>query len=335
MFICGDFETSSEAEIRDVGLYNYATHPSTRVLMFSYAFVETLFDKPVVKRWEPRGGKISMPSDLMLSIRDSDDQIIAFNSAFERYIFRYVLGIEIPASRFQDPQASARYLSLPASLDDVGRQLGLPYELRKDKRGDDLISLFSIPHTRKKKEGGGIYFNDWNSHPEQWEQFGEYCDQDVRAELEVARREHMLGAFPLPGREREIWLFDQKVNDRGMPTDRKFVQNLFQIADKNKQEKLEAQNKLTGLENANSATQLLPWVQQRGYPLSSLRKSKIEILLKDTGNELTPECREVLKARMEASSTSYKKLQTMTENLCPDNRISGDKIVGACRKVNG
>jgi DNA polymerase len=317
-----DFETSSEAEIRDVGLYNYANHPSTRVLMLSYALVETLFDKPIVKRWEPKGvSRLGMPNDLHFALQDPTIEILAFNSTFERYVFQYVLGIQIPASRFQDPQASARYLSLPASLEDVGMVLGLPHELRKDKRGDQLIQLFSIPHTRKKKEGGGLYFNDWNSHPEEWKQFGSYCDQDVRAELEVARREHLLGAFPLPGREREVWLLDQKINDRGMPTDRKFVRNLYQIADRNKQEKLESQNKITGLENANSATQLLPWVQQRGYPLSSLRKSKIEILLKDTGNELTPECREVLKARMEAGSTSYKKLQTMTENLCSDDRI--------------
>jgi DNA polymerase len=317
-----DFETSSEAEIRDVGLYNYANHPSTRVLMLSYAIVETLFDKPIVKRWEPKGAsRLGMPNDLHFALQNPTIEILAFNSVFERYVFQYVLGIQIPASRFQDPQASARYLSLPASLEDVGMVLGLPHELRKDKRGDQLIQLFSVPHTRKKKEGGGLYFNDWNSHPEEWKQFGEYCNQDVRAELEVARREHLLGAFPLPGREREVWLFDQKVNDRGMPTDRKFVQNLFEMADRNKKEKLDQQNKLTGLENANSPTQLLPWVQQRGYPLGTLKKDKIEVLLKDPTNKLTPECREVLKARMEAGSTSYKKLQTITENLCPDDRI--------------
>jgi DNA polymerase len=321
MYLVCDFETASEAELSEIGLYNYATHHTTRVLMLSYAFVEKLSEKPVVKRWEPRGGKVSMPSDLAVSIRDTDDIIIAFNSAFERNIFKHVLGITIPIERFQDPQASARYLSLPANLEDVGMVLGLPRELRKDKRGNDVLDLFSYPKKRKKKEGGAIYFNDWDSHPEEWMVLGEYCDQDVRAELEIARREGLLGAFPLPERERAVWLFDQRVNDRGMPTDRKFVQNLFTIAQKNKDEKLVKQNFLTGLENANSQAQLLPWVRKRGYPLTNLRKGKIEILLKDTANGLTPECREVLKARMEASSTSYKKLQTMATNLCPDDRI--------------
>src|ERR1700682_1071685 len=105
MYLVLDFETSSEAELRDVGLYNYATHPTTRVLMLSYAFVEKLSEKPIVKRWEPRNGKVSMPSDLAVAIRDTNDVIIAFNSAFERNIFKHVLGISIPIERFQDPQA--------------------------------------------------------------------------------------------------------------------------------------------------------------------------------------------------------------------------------------
>lgn len=321
MYLVGDFETASEAELSEVGLYNYATHFTTRVLMFSYGFVRSLNDKPEVKRWEPRGGQIQMPLDLRQGLENPAVTIIAFNSAFERNIFKHVLGITIPIERFQDPQASARYLSLPANLEDVGMVLGLPHELRKDKRGDDALDLFSYPKKRKKKEGGGLYFNNWETHPEDWKVLGEYCDQDVRAELEVARREALLGAFPLPERERAVWIFDQAVNDRGMPTDRQFVQNLFAIAQKNKDEKMAQQNRLTGLENANSQQQLLPWVQKRGYPLSTLRKGKIEILLKDTANELTAECREVLKARMEASSTSYKKLETMANNLGPDGRI--------------
>lgn len=321
MYLVGDFETASEAELSEVGLYNYATHFTTRVLMFSYGFVRSLNDKPEVKRWEPRGGQIQMPLELRQGLENPAVTIIAFNSAFERNIFKHVLGITIPIGRFQDPQASARYLSLPANLEDVGMVLGLPHELRKDKRGNDALDLFSYPKKRKKKEGGGLYFNNWETHPEDWKVLGEYCDQDVRAELEVARREALLGAFPLPERERAVWVFDQTVNDRGMPTDRKFVQNLFTIAQKNKDEKMVEQNRLTGLENANSQQQLLPWVQKRGYPLNNLRKGKIEILLKDTANKLTAECREVLKARMEASSTSYKKLETMANNLCADDRI--------------
>ncbi|VVB52917.1 DNA polymerase family A [uncultured archaeon] len=325
MFLVVDFETSSEAEITEVGLHNYAIHPSTKALMLSYAFVKTLFDKPVVKRWELHAG--AMPADLEAGLDNPSIDLIAHNSAFERKIFKHVLKRDIPASRFQDTQASARYLSMPSRLKEVCKVLNLPAELRKDDAGEDLINVFSKPKTYSKKTLKAnptldpIYFNDRFTHPEEWRAFGEYCDQDVRAELEVARREHLLGAFPLPERERRIWLFDQMVNERGVPTDRQFVVNLFSIADKNKESLVAAQDKATGLENSNSQAQLLPWLQERGYPLSNIRKENIQKVLKDPEVKLTPECRDVLEARMEASSTSYKKLNTIMRSLNPDNVI--------------
>lgn len=317
-----DFETASEVELSGktgVGLHNYCLHPSTRVLMLGYAFDD---GEPML--WEPHSGP--MPADLLVALQNPDVEIMAFNSAFERYILQYKLNITIPASRFQDPQASARYLSLPASLDDVGMVLGLPKELRKDKRGEELIDLFSKPHTRSKKLGGGTYFNNWESHPKEWEEFKSYCAQDIRAEREVARREYLLGAFPLPTRERKIWLFDQGVNDRGIPVDRDFVQKALRIAKRNKQEKLEDQNKITGLENANSQTQLLPWVRERGYPINNLRKQNIQLVLKNPEYQLTEECRNVLTARMEAASTSYTKLDAIIRNLSPDDRLRNQFI---------
>ena len=323
-YLVGDFETRSELELTEFGLHNYANHSTTRALMFGWRIVQDLNDKPPVEMWEPRLNP--MPAKLWAAIEDPHVQIIAFNSAFERYIFKYVIGIDIPALRFQDPQASARYLSLPASLDDVGMVLGLPKELRKDKRGEQLMKMFSFPQTRSKKQSGGIYFNEPEDFPKEWEEYKEYCRQDVRAEQEVARREMLLGSFPLPARERKIWIFDQKVNDRGMPTDRVFVEKLFKIASKNKQEKKELQNEKTGLENANSTTQLLPWLKDRGYTLNNLRKPNIELVLKDPDQKLTEECREVLTARLEASSTSYKKLETILRHLSPDNRLRNQFI---------
>src|ERR1700676_4907328 len=325
VYLIADFETRSEAEITEVGLHNYAIHPSTRALFLGWRIVKDLEDRATpMELWGPMSER--MPAELLIAIEDPAVDIIAHNSAFERYIFKYVIGIEIPVERFQDTQASARYLSLPARLEDVGKVLGLPKELRKDKRGEQLMDLFSFPKSHKKKEGGGTYFNDRNSHPKEWIEYGEYCKQDCVAEQEVARREMMLGVFPLPERERRIWIFDQKVNDRGMPTDRVFVEKAFAIADRNKKEKLEEQNKATGLENANSQAQLLPWVQDRGYPLSNLRKQNIELVLKDPEVDMTQECRDVLTARMEASSTSYKKLQAIMRNISPDGRLRNQFI---------
>jgi DNA polymerase len=326
-----DYETSSEADITEVGLHNYSIHPSTKALMLAWAFDE---DEPQI--WFPHLDL--MPRILLDAFHNPAIDLVAFSSPFERYITRDVFGIDIPIERWQDPQASARYLSLPAHLGEVCNVLGLPLELRKDDVGKDLIKLLSMPQKRTKTELkknpalAPTYFNTYLTHPKEFALFGEYCLQDVRAEREVARRERILGAFPLPPRERKIWIFDQKVNDRGIPVDRGFVLNAFGLASRNKKEKLEEQNVQTGLANANSGKQLLPWVKERGWPLSNLRKQNIEVVLKDSRVTLTNECRQVLNSRMEAGSISYKKLEAILSNVSPDNRLRGQFVyMGSAR----
>lgn len=317
-----DFESRSYLDLREYGLYNYATHPTTEPLMLGYKFGRD----PIASLHEFRTGSLS--NELYAALKDPNQILTAFNSTFERYGLEYWLGIKVPASRFQDPQASARYLSLPASLDEVGPVLHLPKHLLKDSRGESLIKLFCEPKTTKKKKGEiqKSFFNDWESHPEDWKLFCEYCKQDVIAEEEVARRLFLLGVFPLPELERKIWIFDQKVNDRGIPLGRTFIKNAEQGAVKAKQDALDAQNKLTGLENSNSAAQLLPWAKQRGYPRGTLRKDTVELILKDPEVKLTDTCRAVLMKRKESASTTYKKLATMLRHVGTDGRLRNQFI---------
>lgn len=311
-----DFETRSTQELggpKSVGLWSYANHESTEILMLAWAI-----DDGPVQIWEPHLGL--MPQKLQTALADSSIEVAAFNSSFERYILKFKLGIDVDIQRFQDPQASARYLSLPGNLEDVGEILGLPSELAKDKEGKRLVDLFSQPHKRKKKDGGGEYFPDWNSHPEDWEKFKSYCIRDVVAEREVMRRERLLGVMPLPPLERKIWIFDQVVNDRGIPVDVQFVKKALKLAEREKQEAIEAQNKLTGLENANSNSQMLAWVKTQGFEGNSLRKGAVDAALK-YNEKLTPLGRQVLESRKAASSTTYKKMAAILRQVSSDGRL--------------
>ena len=202
-----DFEVRSMLELsgkKSRGLHNYFLHESTKPLILGYKFP---YDKEP-RVWLPHEGPMS--DELLDALRNPNQDLVAFNSGYERGALRHLLGIEVPADRFYDPQVSARYLSMPGSLDDVGQILGLPQELAKDKRGEQLIDLFSKPHKQKKKKGEPDvwYFNDWASHPKEFAEFVEYCKQDIRAEEEVLRRETLLQAFPLPPMERKIWVLD-------------------------------------------------------------------------------------------------------------------------------
>src|ERR1700694_3022740 len=317
-----DFETFGTVVLRgqeSVGIYNYCSHQDTRVLMLGYK----LPNDPNRKLWEPALGPMS--SELRAALLDPDVFILAYNSAFERYIFQFKCGITIPASRFIDPQVSSRYLSMPGKLEMDCKILDMPPELAKDARGEELIDLFCMPHVIKKKkdkpEHTVVY--DWTPHPTEWEEFGRYCLQDLVAEAELLRRQEILQAYPLPPFERKLWEFDQKVNDRGWPVDVDFVRKAYKLAVRSKQEALDRQNKITGLKNANSTDQLKPWLKARGYPFNTLRKETVDSVLKDPDVKLTLEAREVLVARREASSTSYQKLSAILQRVSPDGRLRG------------
>lgn len=321
-----DYETRGVVEIggsTGVGLYNYANHSLTSALFLGYKLPEA----KEVDLWRILQGE-SIPEKLLAAFHDPNVLIESFNSAFERYITQYKIGITLPPERFIDPQIGARSLALPADLDSVCRILDVPKWLAKDDRGEDLIKLFSVPHKKKKKKGeeAEIYFNDWNSHPAEWTEFEEYCKRDVLAEEEVYRREEMLGVMPQSDFERKLWIFDQKVNDRGMPVDLDFVQKAYKLAKRAKEEALKSQNELTGLENANSTQQLLPWAKQRGYPYNTLNKAFVEAALNDPTYEMNDLCRQVLKARLTAGSNSYTKLAKILQHICPDGTIKNQFI---------
>jgi DNA polymerase bacteriophage-type len=319
-----DFETRATVPIKgkeSVGLFNYWTHPDTAILMMAYKI-----DNDPVEIWEPH--KRPLPERVREAFADPKVMVEAFNSAFERYGLKYKLGIDIPYSRWLDPQVGCRYLSLPGDLETAGFALDLPDYLAKDARGEALIKLFSEPHKTRKMRGitQTTYFNDWNSHPKEWEEFIAYCKRDVIAEEEVYRRCEILQAAPLPPFERKLWEWDQLVNDRGIPVDVGFVKSALRLAVRAKQEALDKQNVITGLENANSVTQLLPWVKERGYPYNTLNKNFVDAILKDASVQMTPECRMVLTARREAASTSYTKLAAILRQVCKDGRLRNQFI---------
>jgi DNA polymerase bacteriophage-type len=330
-----DFESRGYADLNgkySVGLYNYMTHPQTELVMCAYGYGDSDTGPLDVKMWRMWTSE-PMPNDLRGWLEDPEVDIVAFNSSFERHGLRKIK-VHLGTARFQDPQPSARMLSLPADLESVSDILGLSRDLGKDKRGKALINLFCKPVIKKakkptKKNPAGVpervYYNDWDSHPKEWAEFAEYCKQDVRAEREVTRREILLGVFPLPEFERAVWLFDQKVNDRGIHVDRQFVTNGLALGIRAKTETKRAMNQLTGLENSNSHDQLLPWVTARGYDDESLEKDAVKTALK-FNTKLTPECRKILELRLNASSTTYTKLAAVLRQLCDDDRLRGQFI---------
>jgi DNA polymerase len=113
-----DYETRGVLNLKDVGAWRYATHPSTDVLCCAYA----VDDEPV-KLWVPDD---PVPPEWIEAASNPDWIVSAFNDNFERQIETHILAPRhkwpiIPIERHRCLQASALSLALPASLEKGAR----------------------------------------------------------------------------------------------------------------------------------------------------------------------------------------------------------------------
>lgn len=333
-YLVMDYETASLLDLKEVGLDNYAKHPSTRILMMAYSICES-DDEVEVPLWLPHESE--PPEDFMSALLDPSVLKVAWHSCFENAITRHVLSrmlgreINIPFEQWRDPIVLAHNLSLPGYLDDVGEILHFKHQ--KDPRGDGLKDMFCMPVSK----GGemtlfGIappLFRDHLSHPVEFAQFGEYCKQDVRAEKEGWFKMLRVG---FPEEQWRGWFLDQKINSRGIPTRRDLAEKGYRMALRFIEERRALLKQKTGLENPNSDKQMLAWVTARGYPWKSLRGPTVQAELKKSDSPLTPEAKEILKLRASARKSSYTKIEKLLNILSEDDQLRNQFVyMGAAR----
>lgn len=260
-----DFETFSRYDLKGGGSSRYARDVSTEALMLAYAF-----DDGPVRQWVPAEGE-PMPSEVRDAMTDPHVTKFAWNKPFEWNIWTHTLGIETPHEVWIDPMVVAMSISLPGKLEQAGVVLGLPADKLKDRRGSALISKFCKPrkptkkllHTRNMPE----------HHPWDWMDFLTYNRQDVEAERAVWKK---IAKWNLTGDERAMWVLDQEINAAGYPINQKMVKNAIRLRDELVASRLDEMREITGLDNPNSPKQLLPWLQERGYPFDDLKKGHVE-----------------------------------------------------------
>jgi DNA polymerase len=324
-----DYETRSPLELSDVGVDVYFSHPQTKILMMAYAFN----DGPV-EVWEAHKGPF--PEQLKESFVDKTITKVAWNSSFERTGTEKKFGILIPFEQWKDPSVGARHMSMPGSLDKVGSILEVPVNLRKNEdRGEILRRMFCVPLPVKRKKAAtnentlfdvspvedpivDYVFRDHVSNPIEWQEFVEYCKQDVVAERALGKR---VDIFPLTPTEQRMWFLDQKINHTGIAADKDFATKCFNLAKRSKDDYTDRIRKITGLENPNSNQQMLAWVSARGYPYNSLRKEPVRAALTDDQVKLADECRSALDVLKYSKKTSYTKLEAITTALSSDGRL--------------
>lgn len=322
-----DFETRSAVNLLKSGVYPYAAHPTTDVWCAAFAFG----DEPDIDLWEP--GQ-PMPSRLREHV-ESGLPIFAHNAQFERVIWREIMGPRygwaVPKmDQYHCTAAMAAAMALPRSLEDLGAALNLP--IQKDMKGSSLMKRMAKP--RKILDDGTIL---WWDDAERKEKLFAYCRRDVESERIAEKK-----LRPLSTSERQVYLLDQVINDRGILIDDFTVrQSLEVIAQTTRVLDAEITELTAGaVTRSTQVAKLVEWLGTQGVQVGNLRKQELGELMKaapdDEGDEpgeidvfnLAPgevpdDARRAIEIRLEAAKASAKKLQAMIDAQCDDGYVRG------------
>lgn len=275
-----DIETRSRVDLKRFGVYRYVTCPDFKILMASFSLngepIQTVFDddiNDIPGLWSPRTTKV------------------AHNAPFERICFSTYRGLPpgtyLDPEEYHDTMVLARELGFPASLANVARALGAN---PKDEAGSSLINFFCKPNRKGE-------FNRPEDHPEKWADFVRYCEQDVDTLMGVDMLLEEYGNWPTET-ERQAYLTDQKINDRGIRIDLDLCKKAMNVAAAATEEQKEEFRAITlwEVDNPGSIPQVKGWLEDQGTPLPNLQKETVEIALK---GDLPDHVRKALEIRQE------------------------------------
>jgi DNA polymerase len=319
-----DFETFSEADLKKVGSYAYAEHPTTGVLICTYAF-----DDEPVQVWDCTDGS-DMPGDLHRALRrlvkpNSRIKMVWHNgSMFDRLIMKHCWDFDIPVSNTIDTMIWAFRHALPGSLDALCEVLGVSADNAKDKRGKALIQRFSKPTPKNYK----IRRYTAETHPDEWALFIKYAVSDITAMREVFHKLPRWGNSEFEDRVLEL---DQLINDRGFKVDVALAESAIEAVEKHKaQLQEEAQRKyggsLTGKDFLPILRELAP-----AHRIHNAQKSTLHDLLAD--EDLPDDARTIIEMRLGAASTASTKYNPLLLGRSSDDRRRGCLQYGGAKRT--
>lgn len=322
-----DIESYSDVNLARCGVYKYAESPAFEILIFGYAV-----DGGEVQVVDLAQGE-SIPDEILDALTDESVTKWAFNASFERVcLSRYLIDLGMSLDPFHDHHPLSRecarflnpagwkcsmvwsaYMGLPLSLEGAGAVLKL--DSQKMKEGRDLIRYFCVP-CKETKSNGGRTRNLPQHAPDKWTLFKSYNKRDVEVEMAIQER---LKNYPVPESVWDEYHLDQEINDRGIAIDRTLVAQAVAIDARSRESLMDELKERTGLENPNSVTQMLGWLEEHGMKTDSLGKKNVQELLKMAAEPLCS----VLLLRQKLAKSSVRKYQAMEMTACKDGRARG------------
>jgi DNA polymerase len=314
-----DFEVRSKVDLKKCGADVYARHPSTEILCTGFAFGD---------------GPVSvMDKSVSLQVFDwveAGCPVVAHNASFELAIWNHVCAKKYGWPPLKSEQvlctmAMAYAMALPGALADVANAVNLPQN--KDTSGHRVMLQLSQPRKVLTEdcivcEGAGcsgctVWYTP-ESHPDKFEKLFSYCAQDVEVERQLYKR-----LLQLSKAEREIWLLDRVINDRGVQIDIDAVKAAMKLVELKKEQLDQEMRRVTGgaVATCSAAGQLKEWLSRKGFAIDGVAKQDVTELLENP--RLPEDVRQALLLRQEAAKSSTAKLEAMLLGVCEDHRLRG------------
>jgi DNA polymerase bacteriophage-type len=304
-----DWETYSEANIKESGALYYATHPTTVPLLVCYAV-----DDGPVQSYRPGSGE-PIPEVFFTAARDPNWTVYAHNNPFDSAIEIYQAAPRfgwplVPIERQVCTMALAQYHGYPGALEKIADRLKLA--VRKDKDGKKLMRRITRP--QRKPDGTWGYIEPT---PDEWKRLTKYCKVDTGLVREVPRQ-----FKPLPEIEQRLYQLDHKINHRGVTID---IPLATQSGELVKIEKANVNARLCEITGGKVTAftklkDICAFVNARGHNMVEVNKHAVAAVLAQNPD---PVVREVLELRQAGANSAAAKYDAVLKCIDPDQRIRG------------
>ena len=307
-----DYETYSPLDLTEVGVFRYAEDPEAEILMCAVASETEGPFLLVNPKWESVLRSHPRAASLVQRALHDKSEMWAHNAQFEFAITRALslqLGFFPPEiEQWRCTALLCRRAGFPAKLEKACEMLGLPQQ--KDARGKALIRKFSMPDSKTGKRT--LPTDD----PEGFREFGEYCLQDVRAEMALHKA---LKAFAPTGDLLRAFTWDLQVNARGFKVDVPALRNAQEII-----ESIEAESgaeflRMTGVAHTQRE-KARQWFIAHGLDLPDMRAATLGAVDLD---KAPVEAGNALSLYSTMQFAAVKKVRTMLNCVCADGRVRG------------
>lgn len=345
-----DFETRSPVDIKKCGSFAYAAHHMTEALML--AVLRNDEDTPRI--WIAPHIRHLYETEIsdneLRSMVVEADLLVAHNAPFERWIWEFIMHRRygfptMPIEKFFCTMSQSLMCGFPRKLEKAIKVIA-PDKAEKDMVGHKLMlklskprkflksELQSLTEETKKKQLEAITLLSkccpvskeheklivYHEDKDEYARFVEYCKNDVIPEKVI------FNSLPKNNSgERDVWILDQIINDRGFKIDCDNANKILSTVKKfDKDRTNEASDITEGLVSSmKSPIKIKEWLSKQGIDVDSISKESIVDILQ---YDLPDNVREFLTIRTELGKSSTAKYESMLSYSSYDGRCHGNFI---------